>query len=287
MILVADSGSSKTNWLLQLPDSSPLEYKTKGINPFYFTEKEIIKILNSSEAILKYSADVKEVHFFGAGCSSPDRREIVSNALSAVFKNAYVNVENNELGCIYATCGNNRGITCNLGTGSNSAYFDGERVHYSKQGLGFILGDEGSAAYFGKILITAYLYDELPKDLKKDFEKIYKLDKEIVINHVYQKPTPNWYLASFADFLIKNKSHRYVKELLTNGFEEFFNENVTCFPSYQYVPCHFVGSVAFNFQDILKEVCSKYGVKPGKILEQPIREIYDFVLARELQSTAV
>lgn len=284
MILVADSGSSKTDWLLQVPDNSPLGFKTKGINPFYFSEKEIIKILNASEDIVKHAPRVSEVHFFGAGCSSPDRREIVSNALSAVFKTAFVNVEDNVIGCVYATCGKSRGMVGILGTGSNSAYFDGSKVHYSKHGLGFILGDEGSATHFGKSLITSYLYGEMPKDLKKDFGDMYKLTKEIVINHVYQKTTPNWYLASFLDFMLKKRSHPYIQSLLFEGVEEFFNQAVLIFPAAPYVPCHFVGAVAYHFQDTLKEICSKHGITPGKTLEHPIREIYDFVVERATES---
>jgi glucosamine kinase len=281
MILVADSDSSKTHWILQLPESHFVEFSTKGINPFYFPEKEIVKILNSSPDILRVALEVSEVHFFGAGCSNPDRREIVSNALSAVFKNAFIDVENKMVGCIYATCGSNKGITGILSTGSHSAYYDGEKVHYSKQGLGFILGDEGSATYFGKLLITSFLYEEMPKSLRRAFGGTYQIDKETVMSNVYQKPTSNVYLASFIDFMIDNKSDPFIQDLLIKGFRAFLNESIVRFFNYKEVACHFVGPIAFHFQDTLKEVCREYGIVPGKILEHPIKEIYDFLLKRE------
>jgi N-acetylglucosamine kinase-like BadF-type ATPase len=281
MILVADSDSSKTYWILQLPESQFVEFSTKGINPFYFPEKEIVKILNSSSDILEVAPDISEVHFFGAGCTNPDRREIVSNALSAVFKNAFIDVENKMIGCIYATCGSNRGITGILSTGSHSAYYDGEKVHYSKQGLGYILGDEGSATYFGKLLITSFLYEEMPKALRRVFGETFQIDKETVMSNVYQKPTSNLYLASFTDFMISNKSDPFIKSLLMKGFKEFLNESIIPFFNYKDVSCHFVGPIAFHFQEILIEVCQEYGIVPGKILNHPIREIYDFLLKRE------
>ena len=283
MILVADSDSSKTYWILQLPESQSLEFKTKGINPFYFPEKEIVKMLNSSADILKVALDVTEVHFFGAGCSNPDRREIVSNALSTVFKNAFINVENKIIGCVYATCGTNKGITGILSTGSHSAYFDGAKIHYSKQGLGFILGDEGSATYFGKLLITSYLNGAMPTALHRAFKAVYNLDKETVMNNVYQKTSSNVYLASFTDFMLKNKSSPFIQGLLIKGFKEFLNESIVRFSHYKEVPCHFVGPIAFQFKETLIDVCVEYGINVGSILEHPIKEIFDFLLRQEKQ----
>ncbi|WP_423147406.1 N-acetylglucosamine kinase [Rubrolithibacter danxiaensis] len=282
MILVADSGSSKTDWILQLPDAQGLEFSTKGINPFFLGEKEITKIIHNSKEISKYALDVKEVHFFGSGCTSPDRRETVSNALSGIFKNAFIDVENDILGRAYATCGKQKGLVCILGTGSHLAFYDGEKVHQSKQGLGYILGDEGSGTYFGKKLITSFLYDTMPKELKKEFDEFYKIDKETIIKNVYQKPSPNIYLSGFARFLSKNKNHPYVQDLLYNGFEEFIATNSAIFSEYKNFPCHFVGSIAFYFQAVLTEVCKKHRISVGKVLTHPIKELYNFISEQEL-----
>lgn len=283
MILVADSDSSKTYWILQLPGSEFIEFETKGINPFYISEKEIVKVLNSSGEVLKEALNVSEVHFFGAGCSNPDRREIVSNALSAVFKNAFINVENKVIGCVYATCGSRKGITGILSTGSQAAYFDGETVHYSKQGLGFILGDEGSATYFGKMLIAAYLYDQMPPALHRSFKALYHVDKETVMNNVYQKTTSNVYLASFTDFMVENKNSSFIQDLLMEGFRAFLNESIIRFPHYKEVVCHFVGPIAFDFRETLTSACAEFQINVGTILRHPIKEIYDFVLRQEKQ----
>jgi N-acetylglucosamine kinase-like BadF-type ATPase len=284
MILVADSGSSKTDWILQLANSQSIEFYTKGINPFLQSEKEIAKILQQSLEIQKFAAEISEVHFFGAGCTNPDKREIVSNALSRFLKNAFINVENDVLGRAYATCGKSKGLICILGTGSNIAFFDGSRIHECKQGLGYILGDEGSGTYFGKKLVTAYLYECMPKDLCKDFKETYSIDKETVIKSVYQKPSANLYLSSFARFLSKHKGHPYIDNLIREGFEEFIAINKKVFLDYRAFPCHFVGSIAFYFQDILKEVCSKHLIRIEKTLTHPIKELYNFISEAELQN---
>src|SRR4051812_11174218 len=151
MILVADSGSSKTDWLLSQPGQAAREFRTPGLNPYFLTEKEIVKVLQDKAAdLLACSIDITEIYFFGAGCSSPDRHEIVSNALSTVFQKAtYISVDSDLLGSAYATCGHEKGLCCVLGTGSNISFFDGEDIHAGKHGLGFILGDEGSGTWFG------------------------------------------------------------------------------------------------------------------------------------------
>ena len=176
MILVADSGSSNTDWTITKNDTEQVTFNTKGINPFFVNEKEICKLLSAYTEIQECNSKVKEVHFFGAGCSSPDKREIVSNGLSKVFSKAFINVEDDVLGAVYATCGDKKGFTCVLGTGSNMAYFDGIDAHYGNHGIGYILGDEGSGAYFGKKLITSYLYDQMPADLRQEFEASYSID---------------------------------------------------------------------------------------------------------------
>lgn len=284
MILVADSGSSKTDWILSLPQENQIKFRTSGINPFFLTEKEIIKLLQSVPEIQTYYREVNEIYFFGAGCSSPDRREIISNALSAVFPSAFVSAESDLLGSAYATCGSSKGFTCILGTGSNISYYNGEEVVNGKHGLGYILGDEGSGTYFGKKLITEYLYGLMPESLRHSFTETYKLSKEEVILNLYQKPAPNFYLASFTHFMSVHLDHPFIQELLYQGFKEFIKTNIQSYPDYSKYQCHFVGSIAFHFSDILRHVCSENSVSVGKILKQPIDELYKFILARETKS---
>ncbi len=278
MLLVADSGSSKADWILTLSDTETIPFRTSGINPFFLSEKDIIKIFQNTPEIQPYTDQVKEIYFFGAGCSSPDRREHISNALSKIFKNAFVSVDIDIIASIYATAGNSKGICCIIGTGSNITYFDGSKIHESKHGLGYILGDEGSGTWLGKQLITSFLYGKMPADLSDSFYKNYKIDKESVIKHVYQQPAPNFYLASFAPFLSEHISHPFIIDIIKRGFNEFIETNIKSYPDYKDQTCHFVGSIAYHFSDILKELCLANEIKVGKILKHPIEELSRFIL---------
>ena len=281
MILVVDSGSYKSDWMLALPDQEPLICRTRGLNPFFTSEKEIVKIVQHITEIIPYAEQVTELYFFGSGCTNPDRRELVSNALSQVFKKAFISVETDLIGSAYATCGNDSGYTAVLGTGSNVTFFDGEHVQPTRQGLGFILGDEGSGAWFGKKLLTAFLYGALPDELSQKFEATYRINKEAVIKNVYQRNSPNTYLASFAPFMESNQTHPYIAGLLHRGFEEFVKTNILLFPDYQNHLFHFVGSIAYYFSTPLRIVCEQYAVQIGKIIRQPIEELFNFVIERE------
>ncbi len=278
MLLVADSGSSKADWILTLSDTETIPFRTSGINPFFLSEKDIIKIFQNTPEIQPYTDLVKEIYFFGAGCSSPDRREHISNALSKVFKNAFVSVDIDIIASIYATTGNSKGICCIFGTGSNITYFDGSKIHESKHGLGYILGDEGSGTWLGKQLITSFLYGTMPAVLSESFNKKYKIDKESIIRHVYQEPAPNFYLASFAPFLSEHISHPFIIDILKKGFSEFIETNIKSYPDYRLQTCHFVGSIAYHFSHILKELCTANEIKVGKILKHPIEELSRFIL---------
>ncbi|NHA07805.1 N-acetylglucosamine kinase [Mucilaginibacter sp. HC2] len=281
MILVADSGSSKTDWLLSLPQQEPVSFKTAGLNPYFLTEKEIAKIIqDQAPNMVAHAQDISEIYFFGAGCSSPDRHEIVSNAISQLFTKAFVSVDSDLLGCAYATCGYEKGICCVMGTGSNISYFDGENIHDGQHGLGFVLGDEGSGTWFGKALITDFLYGNMPGDINEAFNKAYGLNKEIVIKNVYQRPNANTYLASFSRFVSEIKTTPYGQELLERGLLEFIDTNIKSYPEYHRYKCHFVGSIAYFFAEELTTLCHQHGVKTGKVIKQPINDLMAFILKR-------
>lgn len=263
------------------PEATPISFRTRGINPFFTPEKEIIKIVQHFHDIKPFIKQVNEIYFFGSGCTSPDRREIVSNALSAIFQDAFISVDTDIIGSAYATCGNQPGYIATLGTGSNISFFDAEAVQPSKQGIGYILGDFGSGAWFGKNLITAFLYESMPKDLRIEFSHQYQVDKEIIIKNIYQRPTPNAYLASFAPFLSAHQHHPYISALLRTGFERFIKTNICTYPDHQDHICHFVGSIAFYFKKELQTVCKRHKIKVGKIIQQPIQDLYHFVIERE------
>ncbi|MES2428311.1 MAG: N-acetylglucosamine kinase [Bacteroidota bacterium] len=282
MILVADSGSTKTDWLLKQPGQEARAFRTPGLNPYFLTEKEIVKILqDQAPELVAFNTDVKEIYFFGAGCSSPDRHEIVSNALSQLFNKAYISIDSDLLGCAYATCGHEKGLCCVLGTGSNISFFDGEEIHSGKHGLGFILGDEGSGTWFGKALITDFLYGLMPEDIHTLFNNTYRLTKEEVIQNVYQKPSPNSYLASFARFFNVIRKTEYGCNLIKKGLQEFIDTNIKSYPEYHTFKSHFVGSIAFVFSQELKALCETQDIRIGKIIKQPINDLMAFILSRE------
>ncbi|MDP9077990.1 MAG: N-acetylglucosamine kinase [Bacteroidota bacterium] len=282
MILVADSGSTKTDWLLQLKDGEVKQFRTAGLNPYFLSEKEIAKILQEQATdMIAYAGDIDEIYFFGAGCSSPDRHEIVSNAISQFFTKSYISVDSDLLGCAYATCGHEKGLCCVLGTGSNISFFDGEDIHSGKHGLGFVLGDEGAGTWFGKALITDFLYGKMPHDISLKFDAEYQLDKAKVIKNVYQTPKANSYLATFARFISTIRQTEYAQNLLRVGLLEFIETNIKSYPQYHRYKCHFVGSIAYVFTDELTAVCKENDIHIGKIIKQPIHDLLAFILSRE------
>lgn len=280
MILVADSGSSKTDWRAYSPNQT-ISFQTQGINPYFVNAQDVVKILTKNKELAKYAEEIKEIYFFGSGCSSPDKHEVISNGLSAFFTKAFISIDNDLIGSAYATCGNNEGLTCILGTGSNISYFDGKEVHKSNNGLGYVLGDEGSGTYFGKKVLVSYLYQNMPEDLAAEFEKTFEVDQTTVIQNIYHKPFPNTYLATFSRFMINYKAHPFIQEILRNGFQEFVDTNISSYSNYKKLDCHFVGSIAFYYQDELRAICAKNSLKVGKILQKPIEGIFEYILKRE------
>ena len=280
MILVADSGSSKTDWMAYDP-IEPLTFSTQGINPYFVNAFDIVKILTKHKELSAHAPAIKEVYFFGAGCSSPDKHEIISNGLSTFFANAFISVDHDLIGSAYATCGDKKGLACILGTGSNISYYDGVDVHDGRHGLGYVLGDEGSGSFFGRKILVSYLYGNMPADLAEIFGKTYTADKETVIQNIYQKPFPNSYLASFSRFMINHKSHPFIQKVLRDGFQEFIDTNIKDYKAYKTLDCNFVGSIAYYYQDELRAACAENGIKIGKILQKPIEGIYEYIIKRE------
>lgn len=281
MILVADSGSSKTDWLLTVKKNEVRQFSTAGLNPYFLSEKEIIKTLTGQVPnLIAFAPHIKEIYFFGAGCSSPDKREIVSNALSYLFPRSYISVDTDLLGCAYATCGHEKGICCVLGTGSNISFFDGEDIHDGHYGLGFVLGDEGGGTWFGKALVTDFLYGIMPEEISKKFNDTYHIDKDTVIKNVYQTSNANSYLAAFSKFLSAVRPSAYAQSLLRKGMLEFVQTNIKSYPQYHTCKCHFVGSIAYIFADELKAVCKENGIHTGKIIQAPVHDLLAFILNR-------
>lgn len=274
MRLIADSGSTKVDWRAIHSDGSVQEIATAGINPFFQTEEQIVYELQQN-LLPDISASVNEIHFYGAGVSSPEKVLVLQNCFRKVFPKARSNAYTDLLAAARALCGKKPGIAAILGTGANSCFYDGNEIVNNVPACGFILGDEGSGAVLGKKFISDYLKRQLPADLNSLFDQKYNLNYNSIIERVYRQPFPNRYLATFSVFLHQNKTNPYVSKLLKNSFEEFFTRNVMQY-DYKKYPVNLVGSVAFHYEDIIKDVAKGLGVKIGIILQSPIDGLAEY-----------
>ncbi len=280
MILIADSGSTKCDWIFTDGGSTRLSFNTMGFNPFFHTSELIETELKKNTSLLAIAQQVEQVFFYGAGASDPKRNAVVDKALNSVFNKAKVVVDHDLHGAVYATCGDNPGISCILGTGSNSCYFDGTTIFEEVPALGYVLGDEASGTYYGKDLLRMFLYHELPEKINNGLKERYNLTKENIFDSIYNKPNPNVYLASFMPFLSDNRDEKWVRDFIYNGFSKFINIHIWKYQNHKDVPVHFVGSVAFHFSDLLKEACTIHRIKVGIVTSEPIVNLVDYHLKK-------
>ena len=277
MILVADSGSTKCDWILIDGQSNQHKTNSMGFNPFFHDADLVYSKLMENELFIEYRNRVSEVYFYGAGCSSEARNRIIANGLKRVFSSAETVLVDHDLkGAALSTSQGDTGISCILGTGSNSCYFDGTKVIEKVPALGYILGDEGSGSYFGKILLSEWLYHRMPAELAEDFAKEYNLTKEGIFEAVHHKADPNVYLASFSPFISKHLDHPYFREMVYDGLDKFVNIHVLCYDNYKDVPVHFVGSIAYYFKEVLQKVAIKYSFTVGKIEKRPVEPLTQY-----------
>lgn len=269
-MLIADSGSTKTDWVLIVKGCEVRAYTTQGINPYFLKTEEIVKIIANELKGPKLPESISEVHFYGAGCSSLNKSKVVLGALQEAFNDSVVYVESDLLGAARALLNNEKGLVAILGTGSNSCHFDGEQIIQNVPSLGYVLGDEGSGAYLGKILLQAYMTEQLNNDLQLKLSSFCNLSKEAILDSLYKKPLPNRFLASFSPFLSKQVKHPIIKDIVTKSFSDFFDAHILKYPSHNSLKVGFVGSVSYCFQDILNDVAKKKNIQLGKILKSPI-----------------
>lgn len=277
MILVADSGSTKCDWILEDSKGNKHETSTMGFNPFFHNSDLIENEIKKNSLLSENARSIELIYFFGAGCSSNDRKEIVEIALKSVFPNLKACVVNHDLlGACISTAGSNKGICCILGTGSNSCYYDGHEILENSPSLGYILGDEGSGSFFGKKLLRDWIYHRMPSEIHAAFSRVYQTNREEILNKIYKADKPNVYLASFAEFAGQNISHPYIHNLIYNGLKEFAQYHILCYADFNRVPVHFVGSIAFHFQLILLELAKDLGFQPGIINKRPIIALSEY-----------
>lgn len=278
MILIADSGSTKTDWVLTDGKNSATRYSTVGFNP-YFTGADII--YESLSAKLSAQFDplaVTRVYFYGAGCSTIENIGIASEALTRFFVNAEVSVAHDMLAAARALLGNQRGFAAIIGTGSNACIYNGREVEQNIDSLGYLLGDEGSGSYIGKKILRDFLRGYLPAELTGKFNEYYNLKPAEIFDSLYNKPAPNRYLAGFCKFADHNKDHDYIRAILRESFIDFFKHLVAHYPDYQKFTFNCVGSVGFIFREQLKEVADMHKMKIGKVISSPIEDLVTYHL---------
>ncbi|MDB4170998.1 N-acetylglucosamine kinase [Polaribacter sp.] len=277
MILIADGGSTKADWIALDNDKNEVfRVRTLGLNPAVVTQNELRNRIVNMFQLMDVKEEVTEIHFYGAGCGTPKLSAILKSVLETVFIHAKVNIEEDMLAAVYAASGNKPAIVCILGTGSNSCYFDGTSVHMKTVSLGYSVMDEASGNYFGKLLLREYFYGKMPKRIANKFEEEYNLDADVIKYHLYKQPNPNRYLASFAKFMFEFKEDKYIKKIIKRGFNEFFKYRILPFGKTTDTPIYFIGSIAFYFSEILEKVAKKNHLSIAGILQRPIDNLLDF-----------
>lgn len=269
MILISDSGSTKTDWLLTDGSEVLMTCNTQGINPFMQSSTDINHILRTElQPQLPADSRLTTVHFYGAGCKGP-QCSIIKNVVENIFPDTAVHVDSDMLCAAQALCGHTPGIACILGTGANSCHFDGTKIIDNISPLGYILGDEGSGAYLGKSLIARIFKRLLPQTLTDDFIETYNLGIDAILHSVYKEPLANRFLASFVPFLKKHEHHPAIDELLAKAFDNFFHNNILAY-RHPELPVCFVGGVAKTFAAQLSKSANRNGLTIGPILRAPL-----------------
>ena len=287
MILIADSGSTKTAWCLT--DGSTKQGKTvqtQGINPYHQSGEEICAVLRHElyPQIAENADCIEHIFFYGAGCTK-EKSPMVTNALrNTINPSARISVESDMLGAARSVCGHQEGIVCILGTGSNSCYYDGRQLHKGIPALGYILGDEGSGAYIGRRLVSDILKCQLPDDIRLRFFDETKETEATIIQKVYRAPFPNRYLASLSPFCHRHRSHPAIHALLLDCFSQFFIRNILAasWGCSRFLPAvHFVGSIAFYYQSELAEAALSHNLQLGTIVQSPLEGLVQYHTTEE------
>ncbi len=276
--LIADSGSTKTEWCL-LKGNKRNIFITHGLSPYFVNRNEIENILREHVLPVAAKSAVKEIYFYGTGCKNPVNIQMVKKAFNTIFPEAIVSIDNDLSGAAKALCGNDKGIACILGTGSNSCYYNGKRIIKNSPGIGYILGDEGSGAYLGKKVIQHFLYNIFDEDLHARFDTKFVTNNNEILNAVYTQPLPNRYLASFAVFLADNRGHYMIENIIEDGLDDFFTTHILKYKESYELPIHFTGSIAFGFKDILVEICKNYKLRLGTVLKSPMEGLIKYHLS--------
>ncbi len=276
MIVIADSGSTKTDWRIILSTGDIKEFTTKGLNPFFVNEDDYLEALTFFFPKEIESSQVQKVFFYGAGCATKERSETATLGLQKFFSNADINVYSDVLGAARAVFGHENGIVAILGTGTNVGFYNGNEVINYTPSLGYAIGDEGSGAYLGKKLLRSWLYSEMPSELSNQFEKEYDLSLSKVLHSLYSEPMPSKFLAGFVPFILEHKSNTFIANILNKSFNKLVKRHIVKMPMFPKAPIGVVGSVGILFTDNLNNAIIAAGGQISKAIQYPIDELCSF-----------
>lgn len=279
MIAVVYSGSRFADWRLANKGRIVTGFRTMGINPNLHDERFILQLLNKTNNLINHAEEIKKIYFFGAGVSSHEWKHKITQVFESFFKNAKVTVDQDVVASALATLGDNKGLIGIMGSGSNAAYYSGKKISENNYGLGYMLGDEGSSNWIGRMLLKSFLTETLPEDLHEAFVARYPLDRKQILDKVYNNPYPNIFLTSFADYVYENRSHPFIKKMVIDGFNLYFYTYVLpLVDQHPDLPIHFTGSVAASYEDWLLAVAAKNNVKVGMIVREPIHNLLHYYI---------
>jgi N-acetylglucosamine kinase-like BadF-type ATPase len=281
MIAVVYSGSRFADWKLSDKGEIASTFKTPGINPLFNDEKAITHLLNKTNELIYHAEEIKRIYFYGAGAFSKSRQKIVEDAFTKFFRYSKVTVEHDLTAAAIATCEDQPALVGILGSGSNAAYFNGKKIKENNFGLGYVMGDEGSANWMGKVLLRDFLMGDLPKKINQAFINKYALDKKQILDKVYKQQNTALFLSSFADFLLDQQKEEYVKKTVMCGFECYFETYILpLVKQHPNLPLHFAGTIAAGFETWLREVGAKYNIGINRVIREPIYNVLDYYANR-------
>ena len=273
--IIADSGATKCQWTI-VSSNKKTTHTTVGISPYFLSAAQIQALVEKTFKNKIKLDSVDAVYFYGTGLSNPKNVTELKKALKAVFTKASFDIQTDLVAAARATCQNKKGVACILGTGSNTGFYNGKKITKNSPGLGYVLGDEGSGAYLGKKVIQYYLYKTYDEDLMSRFEKKFATSKDEILNNVYKEATPNRYLAKFTEFLVENRGHYMIENIIEDGLNDFFYTHINKMNEAWLYPIHFVGSVAFGFKDIIKQLALSYEIELGSIVKSPMQGLITY-----------
>ena len=278
MILIVDSGSTKTDWISVDNDGKILfSTQTLGLNPQVLSSAILKERIINNFDLYQNREQVTHLYFYGAGCGVESPQLRIRKVFNEIFKKADISIKEDTYAAVYAASKlGEKSIVCILGTGSNCTYFDGKNIEQRVDSLGYVLMDEASGNFFGKQLIRSYYFNEMPSDLAKEFEKEYDLSPDTIKENIYRRENPNTYLASFSRFLIKYKDNNPFQDIIKNGLKRFIDHQILQFENAHQIPIHFIGSIAFFLEKEIKDALKNDNLKMGRIVQRPIDELVTY-----------